>query len=237
MNNKHIYSKIAVVIQDIESALPKLLIACITCAAIGCATCHCPECPTTATPVSTATSDPTPPESASTATVASADTLESPVLPEKLGSPTKTAPASLEDFLQIEKLVHASFDRFQEAVSTIEGARVRWNLLSWGGEITTEKGYNTPSGVQPLSIGRIRLVTATLPNADLIGIEEAGHPVVACLAQFPDDGGAVFVQSDGHRASAPASGLEFTIEAAIWGATREGGGATLWLHDCEVAEP
>ena len=57
------------------------------------------------------------------------------LLPEKLGPPVRPAPASLEDWLIAERLPHSGFARFKEALGPYLGARVRWTLRSWGGEI------------------------------------------------------------------------------------------------------
>jgi hypothetical protein len=90
-----------------------------------------------------------------------------------------------------------------------------------------------------MSIGRIRFVSVELgASADLGTVSEAGQPVVTCLARFFDEGAKGsdrFVRSDGKRALVPARG-PVTVEATLWGATDEGRGGNLWLHDCAIVE-
>ena len=159
-------------------------------------------------------------------------------LPGRLGPATQAAPASLEAWLVAQKLPGAGFERFAAAVKPLVGARVRWRLRSWGGEVTTGDGFETPSGTQPAKlgktmVGRIRLISDSLvASATLSEVYDAGHPVVACLALFPPDGEPRFVRGEAHRGDAAARGVVM-LEGTIWGTTYEGKG-TLWLHECAV---
>lgn len=190
----------------------------------GCCTCRCPEV-LAATP-------PAPPSTTPSAAPPAAPT--EPILPTSLGPPTAPAPPSLEAFLESGGLLDASSDRFRAAVEPLRGARVRWQLMSWGGEVTT-RGYVTPSGRQPDDLGRVRFVTATLPDAHLGDIWDAGHPVLHCLARFPEEAQSTFVRSDDRREVTSRPDEVVTIEAVIWGVTG-GDRPDLWLHDCAVVE-
>lgn len=158
-------------------------------------------------------------------------------LPTAMEAGEARGPASLDELLRRDGLLHASPERVGEALRPVLGSWVRWRLHSWGGEVSG-RGYLTPSGVQPrmlgeIDVGRVRLVSPTLgADADLETVERAGHPVVACLALFGT--GDRFVRSDGLRLPTPKQGALVTIEARLWGVTTEGGGPTIWLHDCAV---
>jgi hypothetical protein len=162
-----------------------------------------------------------------------------PILPAKLGPPTKKAPGSLDELLATEKLVNADLRQYKRAVAPYVGARVRWKLYSWGGEVTMGCGYVTPAGRQPprlgddANLGRIRMISPSLgPGADLGTVMEAGHPVVVCLALFPEDDDDHFIRDDGMHTSTP--GMEpVEIEGTVWGATK---GRDLWLHNCQVVK-
>jgi hypothetical protein len=71
------------------------------------------------------------------------------------------------------------------------------------------------------------------PNADLETVDDAGQPVVTCLAQLSENDHH-FVRSDGKHASSSATG-PVTVEGTLWGVTDEGPGGNLWLHDCAIA--
>ncbi len=193
------------------------------------ACCHCP--PPTVTCVA-------PPSAAPGAAPASAAT-RALRLPGRLPFPQRSPPASLEALLKDLKRSPRSFAAFRFALSPYIGGRVRWRLRSWGGEHSSV-GYETPSGTQPVKlgeadVGRIRFISESLgESANLVSTWEAELPVVTCLATFSRHDDALFVRGDGKRAKTPDRGL-FTIEATIWGATREGS-ANLWLHDCAVVE-
>ena len=199
--------------------MPRLLaLTVLSCLVLhGC--CHCPP-PATCKPEAT----PPPP---------------SLRLPTKLGPPRLSPPGSLDALLADLKTSASSFAAFRDALAPYLGGRVRWRLRSWGGELSTE-GYVTPSGKQPvkadeIQVGRIRFISPALDaDANLITVRDAGQPVVTCLSLFPTDDDPRFVRSDGRRAVAPAGGV-VTIEALIWGATREGH-ANVWLHDCALVE-
>jgi hypothetical protein len=144
---------------------------------------------------------------------------------------------SLDQLLARHRLRGATARRFGAALAPHIGSVVRWRLRSWGGEVSS-RGYHTPGGHDPpgrgpVEHGRIRLISPSLgPGASLSTVQQAHHPVVCCLARFPDGGQARFHRSDGKRRAAPGLG-EFTIEGTIWGVLHRGG-VDLWLHDCEI---
>jgi hypothetical protein len=160
-------------------------------------------------------------------------------LPTGLGSPHRSPPGSLAALLKELRTSASSFAAFRDALAPYLGGRVRWQLRSWGGDLTT-KGCVTPSGKQPAEVGgtrvgRIRFISPALDaDANLVTVRDAGQPIVSCLSVFPADDDPRFVRSDGKRAVAPAGGV-VTIEATIWGVTSEGH-ANLWLHDCALVE-
>jgi len=149
-------------------------------------------------------------------------------LPGPLGPARRAAPGSLAALLENHELQRAGYGAFRDALEPYLGARVRW-------------GYDTPGGQrQPVKVkegevGRVRFVAPTFSLEDGLGeVRAAGHPVVTCLALFPSDDDPRFIRSDERQALAAGHGVVVTIEATIWGALREGGGANLWLHDCSV---
>jgi hypothetical protein len=113
---------------------------------------------------------PAPPavQAPATAAPASAE-LRQPVL----GPPAAPAPASLEAFLDAGAPARGPFSRFHAATARIAGARVRWRLWSWGGEVS-DVGFDTPTGRPPATVGRIRFVSELLQGADLSGVYDAG---------------------------------------------------------------
>jgi hypothetical protein len=161
-------------------------------------------------------------------------------LPGPLGPAQQQAPDSLAALIEEHKLQRASFRAFRDALEPYIGTRVSWRLRSWGGE-NSSVGYDTPGGgrqpvkVKEGEVGRIRFVAPKFKLEDGLGeVLDAGHPIVTCLALFPITDDPLFIRSDSKRAPAAGHGVVVLIEATIWGALREGGGANLWLHDCAV---
>jgi hypothetical protein len=156
----------------------------------------------------------------------------------KLGPAQKPAPATFAALLLEVNTKSPSPAGLRAVVEPYVGAKVRWRLRSWGGEesgdgFVTPNGHLAPTG-RGKGPGRIRFVSLELgEKADLGTVDDAGQPVVTCLARFTDNGDN-FVRSDGKQALASATG-PVTVEATVWGVTDEGRGGNLWLHDCAIA--
>jgi alpha-tubulin suppressor-like RCC1 family protein len=139
-------------------------------------------------------------------------------------------------------LAHAKVAAYEKAFAPLVGAKVHWQLHSWGGEVSSV-GYVTPSGSQPprageSQIGRTRLISRTLgEDADLWTVMEEGWPVVVCLARY-DRGQprGQFIRDDDRVEREPVQHENVTLEGTLWGVRAEGDDdlPTVWLHDCAV---
>jgi len=164
------------------------------------------------------------------------------VLPTQLGPPQQPAPDSLEVLMAEHGLAHAKAAVYEKAFAPLLGAKVHWQLHSWGGEVSSV-GYVTPSGSEPprageSQIGRTRLISRTLgDDADLWTVIEEGWPVVVCLARHDlGQPKGQFIRDDDSVESAPLPGENVTLEGTLWGVLAEGDddSPTIWLHNCAV---
>jgi hypothetical protein len=150
-------------------------------------------------------------------------------------------PGSLEDLLEAHRLVKADAPAYRKAWAPYFGARIRWRLHSWGGEVISYDdlpGYLTPNGRIPTKTGpwrngRIRFVSVGLgPDANLQTVWDTGHPVVSCLAKWEEGvtdmdrirwmtGGrsapSQFIRADQRVERTPKQGEDVLVEATLWG--------------------
>jgi len=161
--------------------------------------------------------------------------------PARAAAPAPVAEArdlglSLEELMAQAGLRGAATERWQQALSEHLGSTVRWRLMSWGGELTSEPSFDTPPG-GPRSPERVRFVSLELgPDANLEDVDANGHPVVVCLARHLEGGGNAHLVQDtpGREPPVPDPSVAVTLEGRLWGAVREGSFPTLWLRDCKV---
>lgn len=145
----------------------------------------------------------------------------------------RRGPATLDDLLDATHFQGRGHLReWRAAVEPLVGQLVEWNLLSWGGEITSrEGGYETPDARH----GRVRsVVRLVVPQArDLEAVDTLGSAVVECPAiEDAEEGKMIFMRADGSPGDVDTPGV-VRVQGRIWGARGEGGLAILWLSDCK----